>query len=66
VVDAEGGVTGIRVLKPSGNAKFDSIVLESVRDEWEFSPAIRKGRKVRCMVQQLVWYKWTEGSPFTI
>jgi TonB family protein len=67
IIDTEGAVTSIRVLKGSGNAKFDKIVLECVRDEWEFSPAVRKGKKVRCMVQQLVWYKWTEGgSPFTL
>jgi TonB family protein len=66
VIDTEGAVTSIRVMRPSGNAKFDAIVLECVRDEWQFSPAIRKGKKVRCMVQQLVWYKWTNGSPFTI
>ena len=66
VIDTEGAVTSIRVMRPSGNAKFDAIVLSCVRDEWQFSPAIRKGKKVRCMVQQLVWYKWTSGSPFTI
>jgi TonB family protein len=66
VIDTEGAVTSIRVMRPSGNPKFDNIVLECVRDEWQFSPAIRKGKKVRCMVQQLVWYKWTNGSPFTI
>lgn len=67
VIGTEGEVQSIRVIRPSGNAKFDSIVLECVRDEWEFSPAINKGKKVRCMVQQQVWYKWTEGSsPFTI
>ncbi len=66
VIDAEGAVTDIRVMKPSGNADFDNIVLKCVRDEWVFTPAIRKGRKVRCMVQQLIWYKWTEGSKFTI
>jgi TonB family protein len=66
VVDTQGAVTNIRVLKTSGNAAFDSIVLQCVRDEWVFSPAIKKGRKVRCMVQQLVWYKWPEGSKFSI
>ena len=66
VIDTEGAVTSIRVMRPSGNAKFYAIVLACVRDEWQFSPAIRKGKKVRCMVQQLVWYKWTNGSPFTI
>jgi TonB family protein len=67
VIDTVGTVTSIRVIKPSGNAKFDQIVLECVRDEWEFSPAVRKGKKVRCMVQQLVWYKWTENNdPFAL
>jgi len=66
VIDTEGAVASIRVLKPSGNKAFDSIVLECVRDEWVFSPAVRKGHKVKCMVQQLVWYKWTEGSKFTL
>lgn len=66
VIDTEGAVASIRVLKPSGNPAFDKIVLECVRDEWVFSPAIKKGRKVKCMVQQLIWYKWTEGSKFTL
>jgi len=65
IVDTEGAVTNIRVLKPSGNALFDSIVLQCVRDEWVFTPAVKRGKKVRCMVQQLIWYKWEEGSKFT-
>ncbi|HEY4988444.1 MAG TPA: TonB family protein [Opitutaceae bacterium] len=66
VIDTEGAIQSIRVIRASGNPRFDKIVLECVRDEWEFSPAIKKGKKVRCMVQQLVWYKWTGGSPFTL
>lgn len=67
VIDTVGAVTSIKILKPSGNAKFDQVVMECVRDEWEFSPAVKKGKKVRCMVQQLVWYRWTENnSPFTL
>jgi TonB family protein len=66
VIDSEGAVTSIRVARPSGNARFDKIVTECVRDEWQFSPAIRKGKKVRCMVEQLVWYKWTEGISYTL
>ncbi len=66
IIDSEGAVTSARVLTPSGNAKFDQIVIECVRDEWVFTPAVRKGKKVRCMVQQLVWYQWTNGSPFTL
>jgi TonB family protein len=67
IIDTAGAVQSIRVLRSSGNLKFDNIVLECVRDEWEFSPAVRKGKKVRCLVQQLVWYKWSDsGSPFTL
>ncbi len=66
VIDSEGAVTSSSILRPSGNAKFDDVVTECVRDEWVFTPAVRKGRKVRCMVQQLVWYEWTNGSPFTL
>lgn len=67
VIETDGSISSIRVLKASGNAKFDDAVLNCVSGEWEFSPAVRRGKKVRCMVQQLVWYKWTgEGSPFTL
>jgi TonB family protein len=67
IIGTDGVVQTIKVLKSSGNLKFDKIVLECVRDEWQFSPAVRRGKKVRCMVQQLVWYKWTDsGSPFTL
>jgi TonB family protein len=65
IIETDGGVSGIRIFKTSGNAQFDAIVLDCVRDEWVFSPAVKKGRKVRCMVQQTVWYKWTE-SKFTV
>jgi TonB family protein len=67
VIDTEGAIQSIRVIKASGNPKFDKIVLECVRDEWEFSPAVLRGKKVRCLVQQQVWYKWTgSSSPFTL
>jgi TonB family protein len=66
VIDTDGYVTTISVLTPSGNAKFDSIVARCVKQEWAFSPAIRKGKRVRCLVQQLVWYQWSGGSPFTL
>jgi TonB family protein len=66
VIDTDGTIDSLKVMKPSGNAGFDKIVLECVRDEWSFSPAVRKGKKVRCMVQQLVWYKWTGGNKFSL
>jgi TonB family protein len=66
VIDAEGGIESIKVMKPSGNKLFDKAVTECVKEEWVFSPAIRRGKKVRCMVQQAVWYKWTDGNKFTL
>jgi len=66
VVDAKGEVASIRVLKSSGNTEFDTIVTECVQRDWVFSPAIKNGRNVKCLVDQLVWYKWTTGSPFRI
>lgn len=65
IVDTQGTVTNIRVLKSSGKPAFDSVIAQCVQDEWVFTPAIKRGRKVRCMVQQLIWYRWPEGSKFT-
>jgi TonB family protein len=66
VIDTDGGIESIKVMKPSGNKDFDKIVTNCVKEEWVFSPAVRRGKKVRCMVQQLVWYKWTGGDKFSI
>jgi TonB family protein len=66
VIDTEGYVASSRVLRSSGNLEFDTIVEQCVRREWVFSPAVKNGKKVKCLVDQLVWYKWTEGSPFKI
>jgi len=66
VVDAKGNIANIRVLKSSGVEEFDTIVLHSVKVDWVFSPAIKSGKNVKCLVDQLIWYKWSEGSPFKI
>ncbi|HZZ20922.1 MAG TPA: energy transducer TonB [Opitutaceae bacterium] len=66
VIDTEGGIESIKLIRPSGNKDFDKIVTECVKEEWVFSPAVRHGKKVRCMVQQLVWYKWTGGDKFAL
>lgn len=64
VVDQNGVATSVRLLKPSGNPEFDEIVAACVKDEWAFTPAIKAGKKVRCMLQQAVTIKWTRGTPF--
>lgn len=53
VVDAHGVVSNVRILHSSNNSEFDSIIAETLQ-EWTFSPAIRKGKPVRCMIQQQI------------
>lgn len=66
-VDTTGLVHNVRVLNPSGNEQFDAIILESVRREWAFTPAIKKGRKVKCLLQQSVAVTWRgSGSRFEL
>jgi TonB family C-terminal domain len=66
VIDGKGGVTSIRVLKPSGNEDFDKLIVDSVRNEWVFTPAVKQGRKVRCLLQQSVTVTWRhDGTPFS-
>ena len=64
VVDAKGSVDSIRVLDASGNDGFDEIIIQDVKEMWVFTPATKKGRKVKCMLQQSVKVTWEAGSPF--
>ena len=63
VIDAKGAVSSVRMLNTSGNEAFDQIVVSCVQDEWVFSPAVRKGKKVKCLVQRSITVKWST-SPF--
>jgi TonB family protein len=65
VIDTVGAVGDVRVVVSSANPQFDAIIVENIK-EWGFSPAIRKGRKVRCLVEQPVKVVWTSGSPFQV
>ena len=62
VLDARGTVTSARLLKTSGNRYFDSIILDSVKSTWEFTPAMKGGKLVRCMIQQTVTVTWDRRS----
>lgn len=64
VIDARGGVSSIRVLQGSGNPRFDAIIVADVREAWVFSPAVKKGKNVRCMIQQSVRVNWVNDTPF--
>lgn len=62
-VEPNGDLGNIRIAASSGNPAFDQIIVETIR-EWSFSPAIRRGRKVRCLLEQMITVKWTGGSRF--
>lgn len=65
VVEANGEIKNVRLASTSGNPEFDAIVLHNIT-EWAFSPAVRKGVKVRCLLQQAVIIKWSGGSRFEL
>jgi TonB family protein len=51
VIDANGAVGDVKVVKSSGEAEVDAIVVENIKT-WGFAPAMKRGKKVRCMLQQ--------------
>lgn len=65
VVDAHGVAGKPHILRSSGNSEFDSIIAENIC-EWTFAPAIKKGKPVRCMVQQLVRVEWSHRDIFSL
>ena len=63
VIDTNGKVTSVRVVTSSDNPEFDALVVRCVQEEWVFSPAVRKGRHVKCLVQRGVVFQWS-SNPF--
>lgn len=67
LIGTNGKVENARVMEGSGNATFDAIVARTVEREWLFSPAIRRGKKVRVLAQQGFKITFTTGgSPFQL
>jgi TonB family protein len=64
VISEVGTVTSLRVLESSGNEHFDAIMQRYIRETWVFTPAVKNGRRVRCIVQQTTRIVWEAGSPF--
>jgi len=64
VIDADGHVISARVLQTSGTPAFDRIVAETLRESWEFSPAVRRGKRVKCLAEQLIRVTLGGGSHF--
>lgn len=64
VADTTGAVASVRLIRPSGNDEVDELLTECVRTQWLFTPAIKSGKKVRCLFQQTITVKWTDATPF--
>jgi protein TonB len=64
VVNADGTVENMRVIRPV-EPTFDELVTDAIK-AWQFSPAVKKGRKVRCWVQEPVLVKSPNSSPFLL
>jgi TonB family protein len=64
LIDTDGHAASVHVAKSSGKAAFDELVAQTVKDQWLFSPAIRRGRKVRCLASQGLRFNASSGNPF--
>lgn len=66
LVNEVGRPTSVRVSRSSGNPQFDAIIVRCVQEEWGFTAAVRKGKRVKCLTEQLFTVRWSSGSPFRI
>lgn len=63
IVNKDGSVQNLWLAVSSGNPQLDEISSQAIR-QWKFSPALRKGRKVRQWVRQSIEYQLPTASPF--
>jgi protein TonB len=63
IVNKDGSVENIWLATSSGSPELDEISSQAIR-QWKFSPALRKGRKVRQWVRQSIEYQLPASSPF--
>ena len=66
LIDESGHVVSARVVESSGQQQFDQIVAQTVKERWEFSPAIKRGKRVKCLAEQAFRVNLGGGSPFTV
>jgi TonB family protein len=64
VVEPNGAITNVRIAKSSGIPEVDTIVAESVQNDWGFAPASKKGKKVRCFLQEQIRIQLPHASRF--
>jgi TonB family protein len=63
IIDADGTIGSVRVARSSGNPTFDAITAKNIM-EWGFSPAIKGGKRVRCLIEQDIIVRFRPESPF--
>jgi TonB family protein len=61
VIELDGTPHDLRIARSSGNPEFDQLMMESIA-QWTFAPAVRKGKKVRCLVSQDTHFKKSHRS----
>jgi TonB family protein len=64
IVDADGSIGSVRVARSSGNPKFDTLMVKNIK-EWGFSPAMKAGKRVRCLIEQDIIVRFRPESPFS-
>ena len=62
LLEKDGRVSSVRVVQSCGTAALDEIAARSVKEDWAFTPAIKRGKPVRCFVQQPILFKMIPGS----
>lgn len=66
LIEPNGRISSARISQSSGQPEFDAIVAQTVRESWEFTPAIRKGKRVRCLAAQPFRVNLGSGSPYEL
>ncbi len=64
VVDANGVVSRATLAQTCGNPVLDEIMLQNIK-EWTFSPAVKRGKPVKCLIQQGYRIQLPRASMFT-
>lgn len=65
VVEIDGTPRNLRIARSSGDEEFDRLMMEAIA-QWTFAPAVRKGKKVRCLVSEDMHCKKAAGSIFQV
>lgn len=63
IIGADGSIGSVRVVRSSGIPRFDALMVKNFQ-EWSFSPAMKAGRRVRCLVEQDIIVRFRPESPF--